>query len=170
VSTELRRLQEQLAKVAARVAALEAAGGLPGGPAAPERRPGDPGAAAGEAGSVGYSGTVRLAGEVRWRIELDAAAVLELPAPAVVRVLAALGHAVRLSLVRRLLAGPATVAQLQEAVGGSSAGQVYHHLSTLTAAGVVETAGGGVHRIPPTGVVPVLVTVLAAADLGGVLR
>ena len=54
--------------------------------------------------------------------------------------------------------------------GGSSAGQVYHHLSTLTAAGVVETAGGGVHRIPPTGVVPVLVTVLAAADLGGVLR
>ena len=65
--------------------------------------------------------------------------------------------------------GPASVAELQEAVGGSSAGQVYHHLSTLAAAGVAEAVGGGRHRVPPTAVVPLLVGLLAAADVGGVL-
>jgi DNA-binding transcriptional ArsR family regulator len=109
------------------------------------------------------------AGEVRWTIELGAEDVLALPPAAVVRVLAALGHPVRLAVVRRLLRGPASVAELQEAVGGSSAGQVYHHLSTLAAAGVAEAVGGGRHRVPPTAVVPLLVGLLAAADVGGVL-
>nr|WP_240188707.1 helix-turn-helix domain-containing protein [Nakamurella flavida] len=144
---------ERLDRLEQRVAALE-------GPARPT----------GEAGTVAYSGQVRLHGEVGWQIEFDAAAVLDLPSAAVVRVLAALGHTVRLQLVHRLLRGPATVAELTEAVGGSSAGQVYHHLATLTAAGVVEAGGGGRHRVPATGVVPVLVALLAAGDLGGALR
>lgn len=146
---------ERLAALEARVAALEG------------RPPDEP---VGAAGTVSYSGQVRLHGEVSWDIAYDAAAVLDLPPAAGVRVLAALGHTVRLELVRRLLHGPATVAELVEAVGGSSSGQVYHHLATLTAAGVVEADGRGRHRVPATGVVPVLVTLLAAADLGGSLR
>ncbi len=152
-------LPGRLADLEARVAALEGR--------APVEAPAGP---TGAAGSVAYGGHVTLAGEVSWQIALDAAAVLELPPAGAVRVLAALGHAVRLQLVRRLLQGPATVTELVEAVGGSSSGQVYHHLSTLTAAGVVEADGGGRHRVPATGVVPVLVTLLAAADLGGALR
>ncbi len=157
---ELEELRQRLAALEERVAALEA-------PGAGARAAGAP---AEDAGSVRYGGTVRLAGEVRWTIELGAADVLALPPAAVVRVLAALGHPVRLALVHRLLRGPASVAQLQEAVGGTSAGQVYHHLSTLAAAGVAEAVGGGRHRVPPTAVVPLLVALLAGADVGGALR
>lgn len=153
---DLERLHERVAALEERVAALEP----PAGAGA---------ASGGDAGSVRYAGTVRLSGEVRWTIELGADDVLALPTAAVVRVLAALGHPVRLAVVRRLLRGPASVAELQEAVGGSSAGQVYHHLATLAAAGIAEAVGGGRHRVPPTAVVPLLVGVLAAADVGGAL-
>ena len=155
MTRELEELRERLAALEARVAALEA--------------PPAPAGGGGDAGTVRYAGTVRLAGEVRWTIELGAQDVLALPPAAVVRVLAALGHPVRLALVRRLLTGPATAAELQESVGGTSAGQVYHHLSTLAAAGVAEAVGGGRHRVPPTAVVPVLVALLAGADVGGAL-
>ncbi|SCX58676.1 Helix-turn-helix domain-containing protein [Klenkia marina] len=148
-------LAARLAELEARVAALEGAP-APGG--------------AGDAGTVTYGGQVRLHGEVAWEIGYDADAVLGLPPAAGVRVLAALGHAVRLEVVRHLLRGPASVAELVEAVGGSSSGQLYHHLTTLTGAGVVEADGGGRYRVPATGVVPVLVLLLASADLGGVLR
>jgi DNA-binding transcriptional ArsR family regulator len=153
--TTTQELAARLAELEARVAALEHV---------PAETPG------GDAGSVTYGGRVRLHGEVSWDIALDAAAVLELAPAATVKVLAALGHAVRLQVVRQLLRGPATVAELVEAVGGSSSGQLYHHLTTLTGAGVVEADGGGRYRVPATGVVPVLVTLLAAADLGGTLR
>jgi ArsR family transcriptional regulator, arsenate/arsenite/antimonite-responsive transcriptional repressor len=156
VTGDLERLQERVATLEQRVAALESP--VPAVPAGAE-----------DAGTVRYGGTVRLAGEVRWTIELGAEDVLALPPGAVVRVLSALGHPVRLAVVQRLLRGPASVAELQEAVGGSSAGQVYHHLSTLAAAGVAEAVGGGRHRVPPTAVVPLLVALLAGADVGGAL-
>jgi DNA-binding transcriptional ArsR family regulator len=163
VTTE--ELAARLAELEARVAALEgdpAEGAADGGA--------DDGGVADGAGAVSYGGRVRLHGDVGWDITFDAAGVLRLPPAAAVRVLAALGHAVRLEVVRQLLRGPATVAELVEAVGGSSSGQIYHHLTTLTGAGVVEADGGGRYRVPATGVVPVLVTLLAAADLGGTLR
>jgi hypothetical protein len=34
---------------------------------------------------------------------------------------------------------------------------------------VAEAVGGGRHRVPPTAVVPLLVALLAAADVGGAL-
>jgi ArsR family transcriptional regulator, arsenate/arsenite/antimonite-responsive transcriptional repressor len=144
----------------ARVAALE------GG------RPAEVGERTGEAGEIGYHGSVRLvdgAGPVTWTIGYDAAATLDLPAGPVTEVLAALGHPVRLALVRRLLRGPAGTTELVEAAELSSTGQLYHHLRTLTAARVVEQDGRR-YRVPTTGVVPVLVALLAAADLAGTLR
>ncbi|MEJ2886446.1 ArsR/SmtB family transcription factor [Actinomycetospora aeridis] len=144
----------------ARVAALER-------DAAPE-----PAAPRGEAGEIGYHGTTRLvpgSGPITWTIGYDAGAALDLPAGPVAEVLAALGHTVRLALVRRLLVGPAGTGELVEAAELSSTGQLYHHLRTLTAARIVEQ-DGRTYRIPPTGVVPVLVAVVAAADLAGALR
>ncbi|MHC1563452.1 ArsR/SmtB family transcription factor [Actinomycetospora sp. C-140] len=152
----------RLEALEARVAALEERSGHR--PAADEP--------AGEAGEVGYHGAVRLqedAGPITWTIGYDAAATLDLPAGPVSEVLAALGHPVRLALVRRLLAGPAGTHELVEATELSSSGQLYHHLRTLTAARVVEQDGRR-YRVPPTGVVPVLVALLAAADLSGTLR
>jgi DNA-binding transcriptional ArsR family regulator len=151
----------------ARLDALEArVGALEGG------RPAEVGERTGEAGEIGYHGSVRLvdgAGPVTWTIGYDAAATLDLPAGPVTEVLAALGHPVRLALVRRLLRGPAGTTELVEAAELSSTGQLYHHLRTLTAARVVEQDGRR-YRVPTTGVVPVLVALLAAADLAGTLR
>ena len=151
----------RLEALEARVAALEG-GRAPEGQA--ERT--------GEAGEIGYQGRVRLqegAGPVSWTIAYDAAATLDLPAGPVAEVLAALGHPVRLALVRRLLTGPAGTNELVEAAELSSTGQLYHHLRTLTSARVVEQDGRR-YRVPTTGVVPVLVALLAAADLGGALH
>ena len=151
----------RLAALEARVAALEDRLGT-----------GAPAERTGEAGEIAYRGEVRLqegAGPVSWSIGYDAATALALPAGPVTEVLAALGHPVRLALVRRLLTGPAGTGELVEAAELSSTGQLYHHLRTLTAARLVEQDGRR-YRVPATGVVPILVTLVAAADLGGALR
>ena len=154
--------EARLDALEARVAALEERGG---GPPSPDDR-------GGATGEVGYHGSVRLQedrGPITWTIGYDAAATLGLAAGPVAEVLAALGHPVRLALVRRLLAGPAGTGELVEAAALSSSGQIYHHLRTLTAARVVEQ-DGRTYRVPNSGVVPVLVALLAAADLAGALR
>lgn len=149
---------ERLAALEARVAALE-------GRAVP---PSDPDEVDGS-GALGYEGDVRLHGQVAWTIRYSPAAVLDLPAAPTAEVLAALGHPVRLALVRRLLEGPASAAELQDAGGLSSTGQVYHHLRALTGARVVEQDGRA-FRVPTTGVVPLLTMMLAAGDVAGLLR
>ncbi|WP_433801225.1 ArsR/SmtB family transcription factor [Actinomycetospora sp. CA-084318] len=148
---------DRLAALEARVAALESAAPSP----SPE--------AVDDSGLVSYEGAVRLHGEVSWRIGYSPAAVVDLPAAPTAEVLAALGHPVRLALVRRLLTGPASAAELQDAAELSSTGQVYHHLRALTAARVVEQDGRA-FRVPATGVVPVLTMLLAAGDIAGLLR
>jgi ArsR family transcriptional regulator len=121
-------------------------------------------------GQVRYSGDVTLHGRVVWEIALGAQNVLDLPNTRSPAVLAGLGHPTRVALTRRLLAGPATTAELQRVVEGSSTGQLYHHLRTMAACGLAEQDGRGQYRVPPTAVVPVMVLLLAAADIAGDLR
>jgi ArsR family transcriptional regulator len=158
--------QQRLADLEKRLAALERAART----AAPE--PARPHATAGDSpsGEVHYGGSVRLHGSVEWSIQYAADAVLDLPAGPCAEVLDALGHPIRGAMIRRLLTGPATVAELQEVTGVSSTGQLYHHLRTLTGARLVEQHGRGSYRAPPTAVVPALVLLLAAADIAGELR
>lgn len=148
-------LQERIAALEARVAALEGS---------------DENAPAPSNGTVTYSGDVHLHGAVRWSIEYSAGAIPELPPERSVEVLAALGHPVRFAVVRELLRGPATAADLQSAAGLSSVGQLYHHLKTLTSARVVEQHGRGDYRLAARTVVPALVLMLGAADIAGELR
>lgn len=121
--------------------------------------------ATGAAGRVGYRGTVSLNGHVQWNIEYDAAATLALDPVAVAAVLDALGNPARLAIVRTLLHGPATAAELQDATGLSSAGRLYHHLRALSAARVVEQESRSRYRVAPEKVVPLLVLTVAAADV-----
>lgn len=118
-------------------------------------------------GQVGYSGVVTLQGRVVWNIGLAAESILDLPDTRSAAVLAGLGHPTRAALTRRLLAGPATTAELQQVVDGSSTGQLYHHLRTMTACGLVEQDGRGHYRVSPPVVVPAMVLLLAAADIAG---
>ena len=132
-------------------------------PATPQPPPAD-------TGTVAYSGDVSLNGHVTWNISLTAGAVLQLPDPSAAAVLSGLGHPARVAMIRRLLLGAASVAELQDSAGGTSTGQLYHHLRSLTGCGLAEQDGRGRYRVPANGVVPILTLLLAAADVAGDLR
>jgi hypothetical protein len=76
---------------------------------------------------------------------------------------AALGHPVRLLLLREVLAGTRSTAQLQEHEALGTTGQLYHHLRQLTAAGWLHPTGRGHYAVPGNRVIPLLV-VLAAVQ------
>ena len=120
------------------------------------------------AGWVAYNGDVHLHGDITWSVGCSPETVLDSSVTRTAEVLAALGHPVRLQIVRTLLRGPANVSDLQGAVGGST-GQVYHHLKTLGSANIVEQHGRGDFQIGTTNVVPLLVSMLAAMDISGEL-
>jgi ArsR family transcriptional regulator len=117
-------------------------------------------------GAVTYAGTATLGeGEVLWAGEHGLPQIWDLDPADIARLLAALGHPARLALVRALLAGVRTSQELQEVIGSSSAGQLYHHLNDLMAAGVVDQAGRSRYRISAGRIVPLLVILAAAGDV-----
>ncbi|WP_030906065.1 ArsR/SmtB family transcription factor [Streptomyces sp. NRRL F-5126] len=75
---------------------------------------------------------------------------------------AALGHGVRLRLLKEVVGGRRTAAELAEVDGMGTSGQVYHHLRQLTGAGWLQAAGRGRYEIPAARVVPLLVMLSAA--------
>lgn len=116
-----------------------------------------------ERGAVLFTGTVTLAADehYEWQEALDAGALLDEDWSGAADPLAALAHPVRLLLLREILHGTRTVAELGRHEDLGTAGQLYHHLRQLTAAGWVKAAGRGRYVVPPVRVVPLLV-VLAA--------
>ncbi|WIX78644.1 helix-turn-helix domain-containing protein [Amycolatopsis carbonis] len=153
-------LAERVAALERRVAALE------GRPAESTQDSQD--GQDGPGGVVGYQGELTNLG---WQIRLPAPAVLALPDGPRAEVLAALSSPDRIALVRVLARdGAQTGAALQEAAQLGSPGRLYHHLKTLTAAGLVEQDGRGTYRLRPTAVIPALVLLTAAADIAGQLR
>lgn len=75
---------------------------------------------------------------------------------------AALGHPVRLRLLREVVGGRRTAAELAELDEVGTTGQIYHHLRQLTGAGWLHTTGRGRYEVPPGRVVPLLVALSAA--------
>ncbi|MFC0110049.1 helix-turn-helix domain-containing protein [Kibdelosporangium aridum] len=76
---------------------------------------------------------------------------------------AALGHPVRLLLLRLILTGVQSTAELQEHEALGTTGQLYHHLRQLVAAGWLHVTGRGHYAVPGARVVPLL-TVLTAVQ------
>ncbi|MEU4797216.1 helix-turn-helix domain-containing protein [Streptomyces sp. NPDC023327] len=77
-------------------------------------------------------------------------------------VFAALGHPVRLRLLREILAGTHTAAELAALDDIGTTGQIYHHLRQLTGAGWLHSTGRGRHEVPAGRMVPLLVMLSAA--------
>ncbi len=75
---------------------------------------------------------------------------------------AALGHPVRLRLLREILGGRRTAAELAELDEVGTTGQIYHHLRQLTGTGWLHTTGRGRYEVPPGRVVPLLVALATA--------
>lgn len=79
---------------------------------------------------------------------------------------AALGHPVRLTLLRAVLGGTRSAAELQETAGLNTTGQLYHHLKQLTATGWLQAEGRGHYQVPAGRVVPLLVLLSAVVPPG----
>lgn len=75
---------------------------------------------------------------------------------------AALGHPVRLRLLREILGGRRTAAELAELDEVGTTGQIYHHLRQLTGAGWLHTTARGRYEVPAERVVPLLVALATA--------
>lgn len=168
-------LEERVAALEARLAALEAAAS--GAAGAPGAADGDFWALDGlkqqldglgaEDGGVLFTGAVRLPPGERyeWQYALATESLLgeeseewaDRAEP-----LAALGHPVRLRLLREILAGRRTAAELAELAGLGTTGQIYHHLRQLSGTGWLHPAGRGRYEVPPARVVPLLVVLTAA--------
>ncbi|QCW78608.1 helix-turn-helix transcriptional regulator [Streptomyces sp. S6] len=112
-------------------------------------------AAAGEAGA---DGGVLFTGAVRLPTGEDPSDGGSAAADA----LAALGHPVRLRLLREILGGRRTAAELAALDAVGTTGQIYHHLRQLTGAGWLHTTGRGRYEVPAARVVPLLVVLTAA--------
>ncbi|MEU8704320.1 helix-turn-helix domain-containing protein [Streptomyces sp. NPDC048565] len=175
-------LAERVAELERRLAVLESAAEPVTGSAKPELGAGDfwaleglkeqlghVGEAAAD-GGVMFTGAVKLpAGErYEWQYGALTAGLLgstredrpdwaEAAEP-----LAALGHPVRLRLLREILGGRRTAAELAELDDTGTTGQIYHHLRLLTGAGWLHTTGRGRYEVPGVRVVPLLVVLTAA--------
>ncbi|MGW2300460.1 ArsR/SmtB family transcription factor [Streptomyces sp. NPDC001809] len=176
-------LEERVAALERRLAALENAAG----PADPGARAGDrpapevtdsplwaleslkaqlaadPGERT-EDGAVVFTGAVTLPTRERyeWQFGAFTGELFEEEWADAAESFAALGHPVRLRLLREVLGGRRTAAGLAELAEIGTTGQIYHHLRQLTGAGWLRTAGRGRYEVPGARVVPLLVLLTAA--------
>ncbi|GHE51871.1 transcriptional regulator [Streptomyces longispororuber] len=115
-------------------------------------------------GGVLFTGAVRLSTGQRydWQYGQVTEDVLATDLATAAESFAALGHPVRLRLLREILGGRRTAAELAALDDVGTTGQIYHHLRQLTAAGWLHTTGRGRHEVPGGRVVPLLVALSAA--------
>jgi DNA-binding transcriptional ArsR family regulator len=121
----------------------------------------------GVAGSLLYAGRASTpgGGDLIWQAEYPLPGVLAEGWEDAAGVLAALGHPVRLEIVRRLLLGDETVQALQQIPELGTSGQLYHHLRDLQAAALVTLRSRGRYGVAPDKVVSALVVIAAAASM-----
>lgn len=117
-------------------------------------------------GRVGYAGAVMVEGEreYRWQGEARVADLLEDEWGSYAASLGALGHPMRLALLRSMIAAPADLETLRKLPGMGTSGQIYHHLRALQSAGWVRLARRNAYQLVPDRVIALLVIV--AATLG----
>lgn len=75
--------------------------------------------------------------------------------------LAALGHPVRLELLRQVLTGTTATRELSETEGLGTSGQLHHHLRALVAAGWLRQRHRGDYEVPAPRVIPLLAIITA---------
>ena len=76
----------------------------------------------------------------------------------------ALGHPGRLELIRQILSGVHTTAELSEIASLGTTGKLHHHLRQLVAAGWVRQSGRGSYEVPAARVVPLLACLTGAGQ------
>jgi hypothetical protein len=117
------------------------------------------------AGAVLLTGSVELqpGAQYLWQEGATTSSLLTSDWSELVPALDALAHPVRLQLLQLVLNGTDRTADLGEADGLGTSGQLHHHLRQLVAAGWLRSAGRGRYEIPGPRVVPLLVVLTAVA-------
>jgi DNA-binding transcriptional ArsR family regulator len=82
--------------------------------------------------------------------------------------LSAVSSPSRLILLKALLRAARSTHELQDALGGVSTGQLYHHLKELQSVGLVAQKGRGAYEVAPQTAIPLLVIIAAVYDLADV--
>jgi hypothetical protein len=115
-------------------------------------------------GAVMMAGAVdTAAGPVRWQYGLMADGLLSEGWSDLARPLEALGHPARIELVRQVMRGAHTTAELLQLEHLASSGQLYHHLRQLVTAGWLVSPRRGYYEVPAARVVPLLVLTMIAS-------
>lgn len=119
---------------------------------------------AGQHSAVLFTGAVTLpdARSYQWQQGADGDALLDADWDGAAEPLSALGHPVRLAVLRQVLAGRHTTAEIGALDQLGTTGQLYHHLRQLTAAGWLRSSGRGRYEVPATRIVPLLVILTAS--------
>jgi hypothetical protein len=116
------------------------------------------------AGAVLFTGSVTTppGGHYLWQQGASVGDLLEADWSELAPSLDALAHPVRLQLLQLVLGGTDRTADLQDAHGLGTSGQLHHHLRQLVAGGWLRSTGRGRYEIPAGRVVPLLVLLVAA--------
>lgn len=159
-------LDHRLTALEARVTALERSPTPP----TPDHLPPDfwilNGLADQDANGVVFAGRVQIGDSpIEWQYGLSTPTIQQQTWADAAPTFAALGHPARLDLLRAILAGQTSTAELSQLDDLGSAGKLYHHLRELVAAGWLRPAGRGHHRVPAERVVPLLVMLAATEAL-----
>lgn len=73
----------------------------------------------------------------------------------------ALGHPVRLELLRHILSGVHGTSELAAIEALGTTGQLHHHLRQLLSTGWVKQSGRGVYEVPASRIIPLLACLIA---------
>lgn len=115
-------------------------------------------------GAVMLFGSLTLpdGGPVSWQQGIGTSGLLESEWTDRAASFAALGHPVRLELLRHILSGMHATADLAGIGGLGTTGQLHHHLRQLVSAGWVRQSGRGSYEVPAPRVVPLLACLAGA--------
>lgn len=115
------------------------------------------------AGAVLYTGVARLpGGELRWQMGRGVDDLLGQDWGDLAGTLAALGHPMRLQVLRAVLGGTSSTQGLQALPEMATTGQLYHHLKELESAGWLRSLRRGEYGVPAERVIPLLAILSAA--------
>jgi ArsR family transcriptional regulator len=118
-------------------------------------------------GTLNYAGSIQLAERpFRFQQTLAVQSLFEAPAELLATIFAALSSPHRVIILRTLCERPCTAQQLQEVLGMGSAGQLYHHLKELMAAGLItQRERSSAYTIEPAKVIPICAALMVAFSL-----
>lgn len=120
------------------------------------------------AGAIQLAGSVNLDGRrAAWQTIHAAEALMDSDLDHAAKVLAALGHPLRLKIVQVLLKGTLRATELEEQLQIGSTGKLYHHLKELITAGVIVQPRRSQYTVPTGAMVPVLSALALVENLRG---